>query len=88
VPVSDSCLDPLVLTDWLHEMDHFFEWYNLPEDRRVKFAKMKLISRAELLWQSIKQLLARKNQPPILYWEEMRQNSRKNTYPNSTKISF
>ena len=43
-PTFDGRLDPKTLTDWVHEMDHIFEWYNLSDDRKVRFAKMKLVS--------------------------------------------
>ncbi|GFY95394.1 hypothetical protein Acr_10g0007790 [Actinidia rufa] len=60
-PTFDGRLDPKAFTDWIIEMDHFFEWYNLSDDRKVRFAKMKLISRAKLFWQSIEQ----RRQPPF-----------------------
>ena len=33
----------MAFTDYLSEMDHFLEWYNLSKNKRVKFARMKLI---------------------------------------------
>ncbi|GFZ15653.1 hypothetical protein Acr_25g0000620 [Actinidia rufa] len=30
----DGRLDPKAFTDWIREMDHFFEWYNLSDDRK------------------------------------------------------
>jgi hypothetical protein len=41
-PTFDDRLNPWVFTKWLCDMDHFFERYNLLENRRVNFAKMKL----------------------------------------------
>lgn len=35
-------LDPYVFTDWSAEMDQYFDWYDMSDNRRVRFAKMKL----------------------------------------------
>ena len=52
-PTFDGRLDPIVFTDWVREMDHFFEWHQLSDDKKIRFVKMKLIGRAKLFWQSI-----------------------------------
>ncbi|GFZ12735.1 hypothetical protein Acr_23g0011200 [Actinidia rufa] len=33
-PTFDGRLDAKAFTDWIREMDHFFEWYNLSDDRK------------------------------------------------------
>ncbi|GFS32007.1 hypothetical protein Acr_00g0020350 [Actinidia rufa] len=68
-PTFDGRLDPKAFTDWIREMDHFFEWYNLSDDRKVRFSKMKLIGRAKLFWQSTEQ----RRQPPITDWIEFKE---------------
>ncbi|GFZ09160.1 hypothetical protein Acr_20g0009680 [Actinidia rufa] len=78
-PTFDGRLDPKAFTDWIHEMDHFFEWYNLSDDRKVRFAKMKLISRAKLFWQSTEQ----RRQPPVTDWVEMKEILREKYLPQS-----
>ena len=45
-PTFDGCLHPWVFIDWLRQMEHFFEWYNWAENKKVQFVKMKLIGRA------------------------------------------
>ncbi|GFS42491.1 hypothetical protein Acr_00g0080110 [Actinidia rufa] len=52
-PTFDGRLDPKAFTDWVREMDHFFEWYNLSNDRKVRFAKMKLIGRASFFGRAL-----------------------------------
>ncbi|GFY95386.1 hypothetical protein Acr_10g0007710 [Actinidia rufa] len=78
-PTFDGRLDPKAFTDWIREMDHFFEWYNLSDDRKVQFAKMKLISRAKLFWQSTEQ----RRQPPVTDWVEMKEILREKYLPQS-----
>ncbi|GFS34413.1 hypothetical protein Acr_00g0033900 [Actinidia rufa] len=39
-PTFDGRLDPKAFTDWIREMDHFFEWYNLSDDRKVEMKEI------------------------------------------------
>ncbi|GFS36269.1 hypothetical protein Acr_00g0045000 [Actinidia rufa] len=75
----DGRLDPKVFTDWIHEMDHFFEWYNLSNDRKIRFAKMKLIGRAKLFWKSTEQ----RRQPLVTDWVGMKEILKEKYLPQS-----
>ncbi|KAK8963965.1 Exonuclease 1 [Platanthera guangdongensis] len=46
-PSFDGRLDPKAFSDWLLDMDHYFEWYDMSDERCVRFAKMKLIGQAK-----------------------------------------
>uniref|UniRef100_A0A2N9HIP4 Integrase catalytic domain-containing protein n=1 Tax=Fagus sylvatica TaxID=28930 RepID=A0A2N9HIP4_FAGSY len=71
-PTFDGRLNPKVFSDWMREMDHFFEWYDFSEEKRARFAKMKLIARAKLHWESVENHLRRTHQLPITGWQEMK----------------
>ena len=47
-PTFDGCLDLWVFTDWLCEMDKFFDYYHWAENKKMRYARIKLIGRAEL----------------------------------------
>ncbi|KAK8926104.1 hypothetical protein KSP39_PZI018936 [Platanthera zijinensis] len=47
-PSFDGRLDPKAFCDWLLDMDHYFEWYDMSDVRCVRFAKMKLIGQAKM----------------------------------------
>ena len=47
-PTFNGCLDPWVFTDWLRQMDKFFDYYRWAVNKRVRYARMKLIGRADL----------------------------------------
>ncbi|MDR5650907.1 hypothetical protein, partial [Staphylococcus nepalensis] len=49
----DGKLDPRAFLDWLQEMDDYFEWYNMPEAQRVRFAKIKLVGSTKRYWQGV-----------------------------------
>ncbi|GFZ15672.1 tobamovirus multiplication-like protein [Actinidia rufa] len=67
-PTFDGRPDPKAFINWVNEMDHFFDWHKLSDDRKVRFAKLKLISRAKFFWYSIE---AKRGQNPITDWIEM-----------------
>ena len=87
-PTFDGCLDPWVFTNWLHQMEHFFEWYNWAKNKKVRFAKMKLIGRAQLYWNEITNNLARRQEPPISDWPEMKQALSRNYLPRTYKSTL
>ena len=51
-PTFDGRPDPKAFIDWVHEMNRFFNWHKLSDDKKVRFAKLKLISRAKFFWQN------------------------------------
>ena len=71
-PSFDGQMDPTKFMDWLPDMDHYFEWYDMSEERRVRFAKIKLLSQVKLFWTKYEHMMIRKNRAPIINWEEMR----------------
>ena len=81
-PSFDSRQDPWFFTEWLYEIDEFFEQIGLSYVRGARFAKMKLISRARDHWQDVEDLRIRKGKPPIADWEEMKENSLRDIFPH------
>ena len=61
----------------------FFEWYELSEDRNVRFAKMKLVGREKLHWDSVVNHLRKTYQPPITLWEEIKAKLNEKYFPVS-----
>ena len=39
----DGQLDPQIFLDWISYMDYYFDWYDMSDERKVWFAKMKLV---------------------------------------------
>ena len=48
VPSFMGCLDPNEYLDWEADMIHYFEWYDMSEERKIRFAKIKLLDQAKL----------------------------------------
>lgn len=62
-----------------------FEWYNLFDDRRVLFAKIKLTRQACIWWCEVEDHLACMGQHPIIYWDEMKMKLKFFLPPNYKK---
>ena len=55
-PTFDGNLDPKIYIDWESDLDQYFEWYEMSEERKFKFAKMKLVRQARLFWGNVERL--------------------------------
>ncbi|KAK8954863.1 hypothetical protein KSP39_PZI002830 [Platanthera zijinensis] len=82
-PTFDGHLDPKAFSDWLMDMDHFFDWYEMNDERRIRFAKMKLVGQAKIFWVSVERSLERNGYYPVTRWEEMKQRLRDKYLPAS-----
>lgn len=52
-PSFDGRHDPKAFSDWLSVIDDYFDWYDMRDERRIRFAKMKLSGPARIYWSSI-----------------------------------
>ncbi|KAI9181871.1 hypothetical protein LWI28_019506 [Acer negundo] len=75
VEVSDFLgkLDPDAFYDWITTLEDYFNWFSVPEERRVRFVKLKLKGSACAWWSSVEERLKRTRQVPITEWEEMKE---------------
>lgn len=53
VPDFDGRLNPTTFADWLSAIEEYFDWYDMSDERRVRFAKMKLVSLAKVWWNGV-----------------------------------
>jgi hypothetical protein len=82
-PSFEGQLDPTRFLDWLSDMDHYFEWYNMDDERRIRFAKMKLLGSAKLYWSNHERLMQRGGRTPITTWDEMKMVLKEKYVPTS-----
>ncbi|XP_020697995.2 uncharacterized protein LOC110110733 [Dendrobium catenatum] len=82
-PTYDGTLDPQVFLDWLKSMDSYFKWYNISEARKVRFAEMKLIGRANLYWTNLENMREARGEHPITDWRTMKQELKRKYLPPS-----
>ena len=46
-------LNPTAFFDWIMSMEDYFDWYAMPENRKVRFVKAKVKGAAHLWWHNI-----------------------------------
>ena len=56
-PTFDGSLDPKMYEDWEGDMDQYFDWYDMSEGRKFKFAKTRLVRHARLYWGNLELLI-------------------------------
>ena len=56
---------PKFFFDWTLDMNHYFNWYDMSDERRILFANMKLIGQARQYWTNVEKLMKLSNQEPI-----------------------
>ena len=47
-PKFDSRMNPNAFTDWLVAIEEYFDWYEMIDSERVRFAKIKLTNSAKM----------------------------------------
>ena len=69
-------------------MDKFFDYYHWTENKRVRYARMKLIGRVDLLWEHFEDYHRRRHEPPITDWLEMKGVLSRNYLPSTYRSSL
>jgi hypothetical protein len=84
-PTFDGRHDPWIFDMWIRDMDRFFEWQNLSDNRKVRFAEMKLIGKAKTYWREVEDCLEMRDKPLITDWIKMKQNLQEKYLPQSNR---
>ena len=84
-PEFDGRMDPNVFSDWLVSIEEYFDWYEMIDSERVRFAKMKLTNSAKMYWQNVLQDMLRLGEPPITQWAVMKAKLQDKYIPLSYK---
>ena len=64
--------NPTVFSDWIASIKEYFGWYDMVDDRQVRFANMKLVGLAKVWWSGVENDIRRIGQPPIGTWQKMK----------------
>lgn len=59
--------------DWITALEDYFDWFSVPEERKVHFVKLKLKGPARAWWSIVEEQLQRTYQAPIIEWGEMKE---------------
>ena len=53
-------------------MNHYFNYYNMSDERRIRFAKIKLVGQAKQYWTNVEKLMTLRKQKSIQTWDEIK----------------
>jgi len=67
----DASLSTEALLHWISELDKYFEYEEIREDKRIRFTVTKLKGHAALWWDSVQAKRGRLNKPLIKKWDRM-----------------
>eukprot|EP00253_Pinus_taeda_P003119 PITA_03119 len=71
VPVYQEGLNPEELIDWINNMENFFDYEKLEDEKKVKFVVTKLKGHAALWWDGVQVERRRLGKQPIKNWSRM-----------------
>jgi len=52
-PTFNGILNPKFFSDWIADLDYYFDWYRFTEECKVQFARMRLSGSARIYWTSV-----------------------------------
>lgn len=82
-PNFEGKVSPMLFSDRLYSIEEYFDWYDMTDDRRVKFVKMKFLGLA-IVWRTgVEGDTRRLGQPPISTWQEMKAKLREKYMPTN-----
>ena len=55
-PTFDGTYDPQFFSDWLANIDDYFDWYDIDDEHKVKYAGINLQRSAKIYWMSIERV--------------------------------
>ena len=72
IPMFKGGDDPKEFLNWESHLDSYFGWFDYSEERKLKFAELKLDRSAKTYWKSILKLCAYRFEDRITTWAEMK----------------
>ncbi|KAI4372863.1 hypothetical protein MLD38_011046 [Melastoma candidum] len=81
IPEFEGNLDPNEFIDWMHTVERIFDYEEVPEDRKVKLAALKLKKYASLWWENTNQQRRREGRDKIRTWSKMKRSMTKRFLP-------
>ncbi|KAK9154556.1 hypothetical protein Sjap_002036 [Stephania japonica] len=73
IPSFSSNLNIEDFVDWIVEVDHFFEYMEISQEKRVKLVACRLKSGASAWWERLQSRRYREGKQPIRTWYRMKQ---------------
>ena len=85
IPMFKGGDDPKEFLNWESHLDSYFGWFDYSEERKLKFAELKLDGSAKTYWKSILKICAYRYEARITTWAEMKNRLRTKYVPVNYK---
>ena len=73
-PYFDGCKNnPWDFVNWMNGMEQFFEQANFADNKKVRFAKLKLIGKAQRFWENLEHFRYMRYELAISVWEDIKE---------------
>ena len=82
IPIYQGSLNLEELIDWINDMEKFFDYEEMEEEKKVKFVVTKLKGHASLWWDGVQVERRRLGKKPIKNWNKMVEKLRGKFLPN------
>ncbi|KAI4320771.1 hypothetical protein MLD38_034216 [Melastoma candidum] len=80
-PEFEGNLDPVDFIDWMHTVERIFDYEEVPKERKVKLAALKLKKYASLWWVNTNHQRRREGNDQIRTWSKMKRAMTKRFLP-------
>ena len=88
IPIYQGSLNPEELIDWINDMEKFFDYEEMEEEKKVKFVVTKLKGHATLWWDGVQVERRRLGKQPIKNWNKMVAKLRGKFLPGDYQLSL
>ncbi|XP_074288791.1 uncharacterized protein LOC141613947 [Silene latifolia] len=88
LPEFDGGTDPEDYLDWERNMERLFEFKDVSDEKRCKYAILKLVKNASLWFENFKANRAKDGKEKLNSWEALKGKLRKRYVPRSYKIDL
>ena len=65
--------NPRDFVNWMNGMEQFFEQTNFANNKKVRYAKLKLRGGAQMFWENLEYFRYLKYEPVISVWEDVKE---------------
>ena len=86
--IYDDSLKAENLIDWISEMDKYFEYEEIGENKRVKFAVIRLKAHAALWWDNVQYERRKKDKLLIKSWDRMVEKMKGKFLPKDYQLTL
>ncbi|KAE8720267.1 hypothetical protein F3Y22_tig00020999pilonHSYRG00012 [Hibiscus syriacus] len=80
LPEFSGTLQDEGFVDWINEVEHIFEYKEVPDRVKVKLIAIKLKGRASAWWEQLRCSQERQGKAKITYWENMKKKMKVDDY--------